>query len=387
MNNFVRNLLSEWRRLNLPLADETFVVAVSGGADSLALALALDDLKKRKKLNLRFVVAHFNHNLRGADSDADEKFVRDLAVKYDFELALGRGDISRQKGNLEQSARVARYDFLTSVAENLRARGVLTAHTVNDQAETFLLNLIRGSGIEGLSGMKPVRILNARNAEREENEEGETRNAEFEGEDQSPKTEDQRADFAAESEDFSSNSAFRVSPSALLLIRPLLHWAKRSDTEKYCHDSEIEFRYDSMNEDLAFRRVRIRRVLLPLLRDFNPKIVERLAATAALLRDEHEELERLAGRHLSEADKAELKIGDLKNLAAAMRRRILRAWLAARRGGLRRLDLKHLEAVERLIFSPKSGRCVELPGGEIIVKSGGILVFKERKVVKNERRN
>jgi tRNA(Ile)-lysidine synthase len=344
MNNFVRNLLTEWRGLNLPLAGETFVVAVSGGADSLSLALALDDLKKRKKLNLRFVVAHFNHNLRGAESEADEKFVKDLAARYDFELALGHGNIS-EKGNLEQSARVARYDFLTGIAENLRARGVLTAHTINDQAETFLLNLIRGSGIEGLSGMKPIRSLKSKV--------------------QSPK-----------SEDLSSDSRLSTLNSQLFLVRPLLNWAKRVDTENYCRASGIEYRYDSMNEDLAFKRVRIRRVLLPLLQDFNPKIIERLAATAALLRDEHEELEKLTNRHLSEAGKEELKTGDLKNLSPAARRRVLRAWLENRRGDLRGLDLKHLEAVERLIFSRKSGKFVELPRGETITKTNGMLVFK-----------
>ncbi|HEY0049030.1 MAG TPA: tRNA lysidine(34) synthetase TilS [Pyrinomonadaceae bacterium] len=349
MNNFVRNLLTEWRRLNLPCEDETFVVAVSGGADSLSLALALDDLKKRKKLNLRFVVAHFNHNLRGAESEADEKFVKDLAAEYDFELALGRGDIS-EKGNLEQSARVARYDFLTGVAENLRARGVLTAHTINDQAETFLLNLIRGSGIEGLSAMKPLRLL-----------ERETR---------------RRGDAQTETQDLSSNSALSTQHSALILVRPLLGWAKRSDTENYCHAEKIEYRYDSMNEDLAFRRVRIRRVLLPLLQDFNPKIIARLAATAALLRDEHDELEKLANHQLNQANKDELPTRDLTNLSPAIRRRVLRAWLASRRGDLRRLDLKHLEAVERLIFSRKSGRFVELPGGETVVKTNGKLVFK-----------
>lgn len=350
-------MLTEWRRLNLPSGDETFVIAVSGGADSLSLALALHDLKKRKKLNLRFVVAHFNHNLRGAESEADENFVKDLAARYDFELALGRGDIS-EKGNLEQSARVARYDFLTNVAENLRARGVLTAHTINDQAETFLLNLIRGSGIEGLSGMKPLRILNAAREEREENAERGTRNAEL------------------EREDLSLNSSFIVPRSAILLARPLLNWAKRRDTENYCHAEKLEYRYDSMNEDLAFRRVRIRRVLLPLLQDFNPKIIERLAATAALLRDEHEELEKLTGQQLNEANKEELKIEDLTDFSPAVRRRVLRAWLERRRGDLRRLDLKHLEAVERLIFSRKSGRFVELPGGEIVVKAKGKLFFK-----------
>ncbi|HEX9959871.1 MAG TPA: tRNA lysidine(34) synthetase TilS, partial [Pyrinomonadaceae bacterium] len=344
MNNFVRNLLTEWRGLNLPSGGETFVVAVSGGADSLSLALALDDLKKRKKLNLRFVVAHFNHNLRGAESEADEKFVKDLAARYDFELALGHGEIS-EKGNLEQSARDARYAFLTDIAENLRARGVLTAHTINDQAETFLLNLIRGSGIEGLSGMKPVRTLNAERG---------TRNAEFENEDRA-------SQLSLKTEDLSLNSALGNPHSALILVRPLLNWAKRGDTENYCRESGIEYRNDSMNEDLAFRRVRIRRVLLPLLQDFNPKIIERLAATAGLLRDEHEELEKLTNQHLNEANKEELKTEDLKNLSPAARRRVLRAWLENRRGDLRRLDLKHLEAVERLIFSRKSGRFVELP--------------------------
>ena len=149
MNNFVRNLLTEWRSLNLPFEEQTFVVAVSGGADSVSLALALSELKRRKKLNLRFVAAHFNHDLRGRQSDEDEKFVRELAGKFGFELALKKGNIAGE-GNLEQNARVARYEFLTETAENLRASGVLTAHTLNDQAETFLINLIRGSGLEGL---------------------------------------------------------------------------------------------------------------------------------------------------------------------------------------------------------------------------------------------
>lgn len=364
MNNFVRNLLTEWRKLGLPFDDEAFVVAVSGGADSLALALALHDLKKRKKLNLRFVIAHFNHNLRGAESDRDEKFVRDLAVKFDFELALGHGDIP-EKGNLEQSARLARYDFLTGVAENLHARGVLTAHTINDQAETFLLNLIRGSGIEGLSGMKPVRSLDAATRRRED---GEIKESD-------------------KDESISASPRLPFSASPILLVRPLLNWAKRGETEKYCHDCGIEFRYDSMNEDLAFKRVRVRRVLLPLLQDFNPKIVERLATAAALLRDEHEELERLSNEHLKAANKEELKIRDLLNLSPAMRRRVLRAWLENLRGDLRGLDLKHLEAVERLISSRKSGRLIELPGGETVTKTDGILVFRETKVEKSGRDN
>src|SRR5215204_3454743 len=147
MHKFVRNLLTEWRKLDLPFDGETFIVAVSGGADSVGLAIALDDLKKRKKLDLRFVIAHFNHDLRGEESEKDAEFVKKLFQKFNFELAYRKGKISKA-GNLEQNARIARYEFLTETAENLHAYGILTAHTINDQAETFLINLIRGSCIE-----------------------------------------------------------------------------------------------------------------------------------------------------------------------------------------------------------------------------------------------
>ncbi|MDQ3750600.1 MAG: tRNA lysidine(34) synthetase TilS, partial [Acidobacteriota bacterium] len=152
MRQFSKNLLTEWRKLGLPFADETFVVAVSGGADSVSLMLAVNDLKERRKLDLRIVIAHFNHNLRGAESELDAQFVREISNKFNFELAYGiqnpKFKIQNRTGNLEQNARTARYEFLTETAKNLDAYGVLTAHTLNDQAETFLLNLIRGSGLD-----------------------------------------------------------------------------------------------------------------------------------------------------------------------------------------------------------------------------------------------
>ena len=161
MQNFTRKLITEWRKLKLPFAGETFVVAVSGGADSVGLMLAIDELRRRKKLENRFVVAHFNHNLRGADGEKDAEFVRGLTTKLNYEFVCeiqdSRFKIQNQPGNLEQNARDARYEFLSETAEKLYARYVLTAHTLNDQAETFLMNLIRGSGIEGLGGMKSVR--------------------------------------------------------------------------------------------------------------------------------------------------------------------------------------------------------------------------------------
>ncbi len=350
MNQFAKNLLTEWRRLKLPFADKTFVAAVSGGADSVSLLLALHELKNLKKLNLRFVVAHFNHDLRGMESETDAEFVKKLTTEFDFELALAKEKISNE-GNLEQNARSARYKFLFQTAGNLHADGILTAHTLNDQAETFLHNLLRGSGLQGLGGMKPVQIPDS----------------------------DEK--------------------SKIQLIRPLLNWAKREDTENFCSLNKIEFRYDSMNEDLKFNRVRIRKVLLPLLKDFNPKIIETLAHTALMIREENEFLEfatqkisdekkqfienkEFKGKEKSTKDKSEnenLLLKEIKDLFPSMRKRIVRDWLKNQRGDLRTLKAKHFQAIEALIFSRKSGKTIELPNGGLIVKNSGNLTFMKHK--------
>lgn len=330
MNKFVLQLLTEWRKLDLPFEDQTLVVAISGGADSVALALALNDLRKRKKLNPRFVLAHFNHDLRGAESERDAEFVRNFAQKFHFELALGKGKIPTE-GNLEQNARLARYEFLRDTAENLRACGILTAHTVNDQAETFLLNLIRGSGVAGLSGMS---------AKRSHLTKGKGQNLET------------------------------------WLIRPLLNWAKREDTEHFCRENEIAFRRDAMNDDLSFRRVRVRKILLPLLKEFNPKIIETLAATAKLLHSENQSKPKDQTPKTDEY----LVLKDLLNLPRQTLYDLLRGWLLKNRGDLRQITLKHVEAIERLITSRKSGRTVELPNGESVLKKGGKLFWQQKNI-------
>ncbi len=329
MDNFTRNFLTEWRRLGLPFFGETFVVAVSGGADSLSLALVLDELRRRKKLNLRFVIGHFNHNLREAESREDEDFVNDFASRHEFELALGSGEIS-ESGNLEQNARRARYEFLSRIAQNVDAYAVLTAHTINDQAETFLLNLIRGSGIEGLGAIKP-----------------------FSG-------------FQI------SDAGFRVR-----LIRPFLNWATRGETEQFCKDKNLKFRRDSMNENFAFRRVRLRKVLIPMLEDFNPNIIKILAETANILREDAEELK------IDESKiENELSLKDFRELSKSKRYRVLRSWLKKHRGNLRRLELKHIRAIDELATSGKSGRKIELPGEYAVLKKSGRLRFESEKVEK-----
>lgn len=359
MQGFVRSLITEWRRLELPFEGQTLVVAVSGGADSVSLLMAMQDLQQTEKLNLRLVAAHFNHRLRGAESDADEEFIRRLTAEHGIELAVGHADIARA-GNLEQNARVARYNFLERSARGVKAFAVLTGHTVNDQAETFLMNLIRGSGVDGLSGMRAVREMWSR-GDGEQGRQGEREN----GLRVMPEV--------TSTLPVSLSPDLQVSPSPLLLIRPLLRWAKRGDTEQYCHDLGVKYRYDSMNEDAAFKRVRIRKVLLPLLRDMNPNIIETLASTAELMQH------AVDGQNVDDADTVpdELDLKYLKSLGEAERYRLLRRWLTVKRRTARGLDLKHIQAVERLAFSEKSGRTAELPGGGRVVRSRGKLTFGE----------
>ena len=321
MHKFVRNLITEWRRLNLPFDGETVIVAVSGGADSTALLLALADLKKRKKLDLEFIAAHFNHRLRGKESNSDEAFVRKLAKGAVFKFYSGSGSL-KGTSNLEERARNVRYEFFAKLAKQSKAVLVLTAHTMNDQAETIMMNLVRGTGIDGLVGIRKVRPLE--------------------------------------------------TASKIRLVRPLLAWAKRTDTENFCLENKVAFRLDAMNEDLTFTRVRIRKSVLPLLAEINPKIVETLSRTAELLQPlDKGKITTVNGS---------IKLADLSDLSKNELYSHLRAWIGENRGNTRGLQLKHIEAVARLVNSPKSGRLVELPGGDSVIKHGGRLDFRHIKL-------
>lgn len=346
MHQFVRNFITEWRRLELPFKDETVVAAVSGGADSVSLLLALDDLVRRKKLGIRLIAAHFNHKLRGEESEMDEEFVRGLTGERKIEFVAGAAYIP-EFGNIEQNARVARYKFLSETAANLRANIIFTGHTINDQAETFLSNMIRGSGIDGLSGMSPIRNMDA-----------ETLSHDQDSRDKTPEL-------------------LPFGPNKMLLVRPMLRWAKRKDTEGFCVDQGVNYRYDTMNEDTAFKRVRIRKILMPLLEDMNPKIMETLARTAELMQHACDQ------RRPDATDPDEkLAFADLLFLSQPKLYDRLRHWLASHRGTKRQLQLIHIKAIERLITSSKSGRIVELPDGGRVVRSGGYLAFEDNRVEK-----
>ena len=330
-------LLAEWRKLRLPVSDATIVVAVSGGADSSALLLAIEELKNQQKLHVSVCVAHLDHRLRKS-SAKDAKWVSELAAKLGFRAIVGRSkvadDARANSDNLEQAARKARYAFLERTAKKVSATYVLTAHTMDDQAETVLLRLMRGSAGFGLGGMEALRPL--------------------------------------------------AHNSSIKLARPLL-WARRIETEDYCRLRKISFLSDEMNEDHAFARVRVRKQLLPLMQSFNNRIVEALSRTATQLREDGAVLFNDSGALLRQAvvstqqNETETPALDVKVLAKAppaLRRRALREWLSEARGSARRLEMVHLLAVEKLLEGNAGGRVVELPRGGRVRRRQNRLEFE-----------
>ncbi len=338
--------------MDLPTNNATVVVGVSGGADSTALILSLDELIKNDKLHLKLVVAHLDHGLR-KDSASDARWVTKLAKELGHQVVIGKAQLKTAGGkrvaNLEQAARTKRYDFLLKTANQNKSEVVLTAHTLDDQAETVLLRLLRGSAAEGLSGTLPVRQLK--------------------------------------------------DGSPVKLARPLVSWARRSDTEDYCRSLGVEFRVDEMNDDETFSRVKVRKQLLPLMASFNNRIVEALSRTASLLAEDATVLSEQAGELLKlaigsphnnqsaniETELPALNVKVLLQSPAAVRRRALRQWLSKARGDLQRLEMSHLLAVEKLLTG-RGGSIVELPGSFRVTRNGQFLkVFSSKSGEANVR--
>ena len=230
--------------------------AVSGGADSIALLFALYLLKE--KLEITLCAAHFNHHLRGAESDRDEAFVREFCNHYDIELTVGSGTIVPGKKGLEAAARDARYAFLNSLPGK-----IATAHTADDNAETVLMHLVRGTGLKGLGGITPV---NGR------------------------------------------------------IIRPMLT-ITRSDVEAFLNEYYVKHIEDSSNSTDAFLRNRIRHHVMPLLQQENPRLAENLSAAALRLRLDEDCLSAQAAfEELPPVD-------TLRRLHSAVRSRMLEQFL------------------------------------------------------------
>ena len=289
-------------RHNMLLHGTRVIAAVSGGADSVALLHAL-----RKIVPVAVVgVAHFNHGLRGAESDQDERFVAELAESLG--LPFHRASVELGAGNLEQNARRARQAFFRDLIQSGTADRIAVGHTMDDQAETVLFRLLRGSGLSGLAGILPV--------------------------------------------------------TAEGIIRPLLA-VRRDDLRAYLRDRGIPWREDSSNASLRFARNRMRQTLLPALeRDWNPRIAEALAHLGDVA---YEEEVWWAGEMASlvlqdGSGCVELNTPPLAALPRAVLRRRLRHAIRQAKGDLRGIDFAHVEQLVELVRAQKGSARRALPG-------------------------
>ena len=324
-------------------AGERVGVAVSGGADSVALLLLLEEL--RKQLGIVLSVVHFNHKLRGKDSEADEKFAAKLAEKYGLAFHAGRADIAAKaksrKANLEDTARRARYEFFARLVEDGRVDKVAVAHTADDQAETVLGHILRGTGLAGLGG---------------------------------------------------------IHPTVGYVVRPLLG-VRRAELRAYLRSKKQTWREDATNRDTTRMRARIRKKLLPILeKEFQVAVVEHLATLAELAREDEAFLGAVASDRMQRCVEkspvqAKISIGDLlakkkkdfntedtENtegtekifaVSGRMVRRIV-GELKPREG---QLNAEHVRAVLELAARGENGKFLALPGGVEVRREHDSLVF------------
>jgi tRNA(Ile)-lysidine synthase len=296
------------------------IVAVSGGADSVAL---LHLLLEAGRGNL--IVAHFNHRLRGKASDGDAAFVGKLAAKMGLPCETGAEDVRslavKRKCSVETAAREARYSFLAAVARKHRTRSVVLAHHADDQVETCLFQFLRGSGIAGIAGMKP-------------------------------------------------RSKRSVEGVELELLRPLLALPKQ-ELLTYLRERKIRFREDATNAVADASRNKIRLKILPLIEELlGPSFKESIVRNARLLADEEDLLSSLT---LPMAVHETLSVKLLRGLHPALRRRVLHAWLKNR--GITAPGFAEVELTASLL-DPSGPAKVNLPGTRHARRRAGVLFIE-----------
>ena len=340
------------------------VVAVSGGPDSVALLDVLARLLSRDAgpgaPSARFFVAHLNHMLRGSESDDDAEFVEQLAGRLGLPVIVEKADVGaaakRAGRGIEEVAREIRYNFLVRVALGSDCDRIATGHSMNDQAETLLMRLTRGSGLRGLSAMRPIGPVPV----------------------PSVKTDGVGEGAMGRGGEVAPSPHLSVSPSQLL-IRPLLS-ITREEIQEYCLQRGLEFRVDASNLRLNYTRNRVRGEVLPALRAINPRVVESIARAAENIAGDEDVLDGLASSLLTNArlvphawhvdrDTAAYSVAVLLDQPSGMRRRmIIEAIRLARDGATRgecagagEVTSTHVAAVEALLEQKASGKHIALP--------------------------
>ncbi|MFC1954004.1 tRNA lysidine(34) synthetase TilS [Chloroflexota bacterium] len=309
------------RKNNLVLEQCRLLLAVSGGQDSACLLHIL--VKLQNGLNIELHVAHLNHQLRGTESEADAQYVSQLASQFGIPVTVEQRDVkgyqARQRISLEEAAREVRYNFLAEVAKSVGAQRVAVGHTSDDNVETILMHLIRGTGTRGLRGLQPC-------------------------------------------------SYWQSSGSGITVIRPLLP-VSRQETAAYCHEHHLTPRIDTSNFSLSPLRNKIRHQLLPLLRNYNPRVTEALLRTARIAGDDIDFLDKENARlwdKIAQRQRETIVLNKEKflNLPPVLQRHLLRTAIEKLLGNLKDIEARHIEEIMAVLYKP-AGKRLSLPGGLI----------------------
>mgnify|MGYP001591230744 FL=1 len=328
--NIIERVLKTIRNYEMLKMDDTVLVAVSGGPDSVFLLQALDHLKSKLKLK-KLVVCNLDHGIRGKESSEDSLFVKKIAEDSNLGFIHKKIDLSKKRSkdlSTEEIAREERYKFFNDAARAVKADVVATGHTLDDQAETVLMRIIKGASLKGLVGISPVR------------EEG-----------------------------------------SLKIIRPLFELEK-TEIERYLDERGAEYRIDSTNaEPIYFRNV-IRRDIIPFLEKYNPRLKRALCSLAEHLREDFEfikEAKSAIGHFAHSAGASlEIKLKDLAIQPKALRKEIVRDALDKIGGEVKRLNFRHWKEMEQFIKHKRKGSSIDLPGDIRVTRTASSLLFRSR---------
>jgi len=308
------------------------LLCVSGGPDSVAMLYAF--LHIAKKMRLKLFIAHFNHCLRKNQSDGDQRYVEKLTNHFKIPLFAQKEDTKKfaktNRLSLEDAARRLRYDFFIRRAEGLGIDSIVTAHTKDDQAETVLMRILRGSGLRGLRGIVP-----------------------------------------------------KSSLSGYAIIRPLID-VERKEVIQYLKKNKIRPRIDSSNKDKKFFRNKIRLELLPYLKkNYNPKIKDLLVGISEAIGSDYEYLtlkHKSIYRKMTRINREEVKISlsDFRKSHVSLKRALTRNAIEDLKGDLDNIDFRHWSEVEDLVNKRPIGSIVDLPGMISVKKSASLLRFYSR---------
>lgn len=322
---FLKRVQDTIERYGMLEQGDRVIVGVSGGPDSMALLVALHQLQEDYQLLLW--AAHYNHKLRGGESEQDAEFVRSQAEKMliPFLVENDDGSLLKVKSNLEEIARKKRYDFFQKKRKELNAQKIALGHTASDQAETFFLWLFRGTGTKGLGGIPPVRDK--------------------------------------------------------VIIRPLIE-IERKEIVSFLKENGIPWKEDSTNNSVNFLRNRVRMILLPnLLQEFDPLFIKKLIKTTDIFRDDDDLLEKLSLDKFNkirlerDENKVVFDINKFAELPVALKRRVIRLALKTIQGSLRRVTFDHVEKILKLIENPQPHVQISLPYGIGVYKEYARLEF------------